>query len=317
MKTKLIFFATIFYLQFIICTIISAQSILISPSTGVPDPSAGLEVRSSNKGMLLPRVALTGTADVSTITNPANGLMVFNTATVSDVVLGFYYWTSGTAKWNPVNGSGTAASNIEYWDGANWVVVPAGTEGQYLMVSASNIPTWLSIVVPTLSTLDPSIVTSSSATSGGNITSDGGSAILARGICWKTSTCPTTADSKTTDGSGIGAFGSFMTGLGEGSTYYVRAYATNTVGTAYGNEINFTAANLPALSTTEAYSVTTSTAESGGDISSNGGSAVIEHGVCWAIYPAIPTTADNKTTEGAVGTGSFTSSITGLTRGRL
>jgi hypothetical protein len=78
------------------------------------------------------------------------------------------------------------------------------------------------------------------AISGGNIISDGGNAITARGVCWSISTNPTTADSKTTDGSGTGVFTSYLAGLNESTHYYVRAYATTIVGTAYGTEIDFT-----------------------------------------------------------------------------
>ena len=75
---------------------------------------------------------------------------------------------------------------------------------------------------------------------GGNVTFDGWSEITARGVCWSTSPNPTINDSKTTDGSGIGSFTSNITGLADGTTYYVRAYATNSKGTAYGEEKSFT-----------------------------------------------------------------------------
>jgi len=84
-------------------------------------------------------------------------------------------------------------------------------------------------------------ITPTTATSGGNVTSDGGSPVTARGICWNTSPNPTTANSFTTDGSGTGTFVSNLTGLTANTPYYVRAYATNGVGTAYGNEVSFTA----------------------------------------------------------------------------
>jgi uncharacterized protein (TIGR02145 family) len=96
-------------------------------------------------------------------------------------------------------------------------------------------------VMPTLTTTAASSITLTTATSGGNISSDGGATITARGVCWSTSPNPTIAlSTKTTDGSGSGAFTSNITGLTANTTYYVRAYATNSIGTAYGNEINFT-----------------------------------------------------------------------------
>ena len=75
------------------------------------------------------------------------------------------------------------------------------------------------------------------ATCGGNITSDGGAAIIARGVCWSTSQNPTIANSKTSDGSGTGTYTSSITGLSPNTTCYVRAYATNSIGTSYGNEL--------------------------------------------------------------------------------
>ncbi|MCX6175484.1 MAG: hypothetical protein NTZ27_12095 [Ignavibacteriales bacterium] len=93
--------------------------------------------------------------------------------------------------------------------------------------------------VPVLTTVAVTGVTPNSAVSGGNITSDGGSAIIARGVCWSTNEPPTISDSKTSDGSGTGNFVSSVTGLTENTTYYVRAYATNSDGTGYGAAISF------------------------------------------------------------------------------
>ncbi len=166
----------------------------------------------------------------------------------------------------------------------------------------------------TVTTSAASAVAAYTATSGGNITSDGGAAVTARGVCWSTSSNPTTSDSKTTDGAGTGSFASSITGLNPLTTYYVRAYATNSVGTSYGNQISFTTtATIPSLSTDAASSITTNSATSGGNITSDGGSAVTSRGVCWNTSPN-PTTANSTTTNGS-GTGTFTSSLTGLSTG--
>jgi uncharacterized protein (TIGR02145 family) len=86
-------------------------------------------------------------------------------------------------------------------------------------------------------------ITASSASSGGNISSSGGSLVTQRGVCWSTSPNPTTANNVTTNGSGTGSFTSTLTGLTANTTYYVRAYAINSAGTAYGNQLSFTAAS--------------------------------------------------------------------------
>ena len=165
--------------------------------------------------------------------------------------------------------------------------------------------------VPTVTTTAPSSIDSNSASGGGNVTSDGGADVTARGVCWSTSANPTISDSKTTDGSGTGSFTSSITGLSPGTTYYVRAYATNSVGTSYGSDLTFTTSTTaPTVTTTAVSSVASTSAASGGNVTADGGASVTAKGVCWSTS-ANPTTSDNKTTDGT-GTGSFTSNITGL-----
>lgn len=169
--------------------------------------------------------------------------------------------------------------------------------------------------IPTIVTSEVSSVTTTSASVGGTITSDGGASVSSRGVCWSTSSSPTTANSKTTDGSGTGSFTSSMNGLVAETIYYVRAYAINSAGTAYGNEVSFITESIsfPKLTTTPVYSVTSSAAYSGGNISADGGAPVTERGICWGRSSS-PTTANNKTSDGS-GTGSFTSSIAGFMAG--
>ena len=95
-------------------------------------------------------------------------------------------------------------------------------------------------VAPTVTTTAISDVDKTTATGGGNVTADGGATVTARGICWSTSQNPTVSDSHTTDGTGTGSFTSAMTSLAANTTYYVRAYATNSAGTAYGEHVSFT-----------------------------------------------------------------------------
>ena len=168
--------------------------------------------------------------------------------------------------------------------------------------------------LPGVTTTEISNITSISAKSGGTITDDGNSHVLSRGVCWSTFENPTIANSKTTDGTGIGTFTSSIIDLTPGETYYVRAYATNSVGTAFGNQVSFNASiTTPTISTTEVIAITSTTATSGGNITSDGGAGVIARGVCWSTSQN-PTTANSKTTNG-MGTGSFVSSITALTPG--
>ena len=171
------------------------------------------------------------------------------------------------------------------------------------------------IVVPTLTTTAASAILLTTATSGGNITNDGGASVTARGVCFATTANPDITGTKTSDGTGTGVFASSLTGLTPATTYYVRAYATNSAGTAYGNEITFTTAAIvaPTLTTVDISAITLTSAASGGVISSDGGAAVTARGVCWATTTA-PTTSGDKTTDGA-GTGTFASAITGLTPG--
>jgi uncharacterized protein (TIGR02145 family) len=94
--------------------------------------------------------------------------------------------------------------------------------------------------LPALTTTAATNITATTAASGGTITSDGGLPVTARGVCWSTNQNPTITDSHTTDATGTGTFSSSITGLTGGTTYYVQAYATNSVFTAYGNQQNFT-----------------------------------------------------------------------------
>lgn len=102
-------------------------------------------------------------------------------------------------------------------------------------------------VLPTLTTTTPSSVTGGTASSGGNITSDGGAPITQKGICWSTSPLPTIANDKTENGAGSGVFSSISSGLLLNTTYYVRAYATNVAGTSYGNQVTFTTTSTPSI----------------------------------------------------------------------
>ncbi len=168
--------------------------------------------------------------------------------------------------------------------------------------------------VPTLTTSIAKTITLNSAISGGNVTADSKDEITVKGVCWNTTGNPTIINDKTNNGTGMGSFDSQLSNLKPGTTYYVRAYATNSAGTGYGNEISFTTlATLPTLTTDQATAISGTSATSGGKISTDGGSAITAKGICWSTNQN-PTTADSKTIDGA-GKTSFTSQLTGLTKG--
>ena len=166
---------------------------------------------------------------------------------------------------------------------------------------------------PSVTTGDVTDITTTTASCAGNVTSDGGSSVTARGVCWSTSQNPTTSNSKTTNGTGLGTYTSHITGLSPNTTYYVRAYATNSEGTAYGEQKTFTTnaqQATPSVTTGDITNITTTTASCSGNVTSDGGSSVTARGVCWSTSQN-PTTSNSKTTNGT-GLGTYTSHITGL-----
>jgi len=168
--------------------------------------------------------------------------------------------------------------------------------------------------VASLTTNSISNISSSQATSGGAISNNGGSAITAKGVCWSVISNPTISNSKTVDGSGNLSFTSLLSSLAANTTYYVRAYAINGVGAAYGNQVSFVSgATVPSIVTTAPYSIALNSASSGGSSITDGGSPITAKGVCWSTT-INPTISSSKTSNGT-GTGNFTSAITGLTTG--
>lgn len=171
--------------------------------------------------------------------------------------------------------------------------------------------------LPQLSTTAATAITLTTASSGGNITADGGAAVTARGIVWNTATAPTISlATKTTDGSGTGNFTSTVANLSPSTNYYARAYATNSVGTGYGNEITFTtgAVGLPTLTTTAISNITSNSAISGGTITADGGGAITARGLVWSTSQNPTITLTTKTSDGT-GTGNFISTMATLNSG--
>ena len=162
--------------------------------------------------------------------------------------------------------------------------------------------------LPTVTIDAVTAISDNAAVCGGNITSNGNSEITARGVCWSTYQNPTIVDFKTADGTGGSIFTSLIVQLNPGVTYYVRAYATNSAGTAYSAQTSFsTLAAVPVITTSDVTDVSNSTANCGGNITHDGGASITARGVCWSKNK-IPMITDNKTSDG-IGTGSFQSSI--------
>jgi hypothetical protein len=167
---------------------------------------------------------------------------------------------------------------------------------------------------PLVTTGSISNITGNTATGGGNVTSDGGSPVTQRGVCWSTNPNPTTANHTTNNGNGTGTFTSSLTNLSPVTTYYVRAYAISSAGTSYGAQVSFaTNALLPTVITADISNITGNSATGGGNVTNDGGAPVTQRGVCWSTSPN-PTIVNNTTNNGS-GTGSFTSNLTSLSPG--
>ena len=176
----------------------TAQSVGINADGSTANTLAMLDVSSTTKGFMPPRMT---EAQRNAIATPVAGLIIYCTDCATN-------------------------GELHYYNGTNWVSMATG-------IAAT-------LSIPSIGTTIATSITATSATSGGSVSSYGGSAITARGVCWSTTANPTIANSITTDVGTTGVFTSSITGLALQTTYYVRAYATNSMGTAYGTAISFT-----------------------------------------------------------------------------
>ena len=149
----------------------------------------------------------------------------------------------------------------------------------------------------------------------GRVLSDGNQEVTERGVCYSTSYNPTIEDNIVISGSGVGSFACSLSNLQAGTIYYVRAYAINSMGVAYGEEMSFTtiAYSLPTLSTSSSWSTNYTSASGSFTVHTSGGAPISECGVCYATH-SNPTIEDNKKVSGS-GTGSYSVTITGLEEG--
>ena len=169
------------------------------------------------------------------------------------------------------------------------------------------------VQLPTVTTSAVSNITSSSATAGGTVISDGGATVFDRGVCYSTASMPTVSDNCIHIGQGTGTFSDNITGLNDNTTYYVRAYAMSNAGIAYGNEVSFTTTSTSAITVTTdpVTSISSNVATCGGTVIYDGEENIMVRGVCWNTSPN-PTANHSHTTDGS-GVGHFTSQLTGLT----
>lgn len=242
--------------------------------------------------------------------------------TETDVTGGTNYSISGTSQLMSVPFALYAASSgnlattganvgdMQYWSGTSWINVPIGQPGQVLQINALNIPEWSGSAFPTLTTtpIPPQITDNYiQAVCGGTITNDGANSpqyssglITVRGVCWSTTPNPTTVNFKQTNVIRNGnSFTATMSGLVPGTTYYVRAFATNNEVTGYGNEIvlSVPGLTLPIVTTEPISSPTAGNYAGGGQILFQGGAAITQRGLCWSTTPN-PTITDYRSELG-------------------
>lgn len=166
---------------------------------------------------------------------------------------------------------------------------------------------------PEVTTGEISYISTTFATCSGNIPSDGGTQVITRGVVWNTTGNATINDNKSDEGGGSGSFNSLISGLTPGTTYYVRAYATNGAGTSYGSQIILETLSVvvpPTVSTSAINNILVFSAESGGNVSNWGGDTIEAKGVCWNTAGS-PTISDSISIDGS-GLGAFTSYLTPL-----
>ncbi len=268
-----------------------------------------------------PLVTTTAVTDITQTTSTSGGNVTADggaPVTVRGVCWGTA--TNPTVTGNHTTNGGGTGSFISYLTGLTpntpyyvraYASNSSGTAygNQVLFTSAQN-PT-----IPLVTTATVSNIALTTATGGGNVVSDGGATVSARGVCWGTTPNPTMAGNYTVDGSGTGAFISYLNGLIPNTPYCIRAYATNSLGTSYGNELTFSTLTLPTVTTVSVTNITQTTAISGGNVTADGGASVTARGVCWGTAPT-PTITGTHTTDGE-GTGTFISSMNALTPNTL
>jgi len=169
-------------------------------------------------------------------------------------------------------------------------------------------------IVPAVKTEPATEITTNSVSVSGEVTDDGGAEVTARGICWSDAASPTIDDDFKPSGTGKGTFTCTIDALAPNTQYYARAYAENSVGIAYGNEVNFvTGIATPAVTTATITSITNNSAVGGGSITYNGGAEITDKGICWSTSPE-PDLQDSYIST-VTGTDIYSCAMTSLLQG--
>jgi uncharacterized protein (TIGR02145 family) len=227
---------------------------------------------------------------------------------------------SGTSKTELGKPSGTGkytSSLTDLLPGTKYYYKAYISDGKITISGVEKNFTTNQMTVPVLTTTAIGAIATKTASSGGNITDDGGGNITARGVCWNTAGSPTINDFKTADGNGSGNFTSNMTGLQGGITYYVKAYATNNAGTGYGNELSFStgAAVVPTIAITNTTGITMDGLIAEAIVSDDGGAPVTSRGFCWGLTQN-PTVEGEHLNHANTGTGVFSLVISSMLPGK-
>lgn len=267
-----------------------AQSIGIGAST--PDTSAKLEISTPSKGLLPPRIALQSITDIITIASPAAGLLIYNTATAgaapNNVVPGYYFFNG--SNWLRLGGPGNAVGDLQYWNGKQWVILPAGVTGQEL-TNCNGMPVWGPCPggngLPIVRTGFTTGIRGTEAAATGIIIASGGNSVTARGTCYSRLANPVVGDSTVTVTGGNGNFTASINGLQPETVYHVRAFATNSAGTAYGSDSVFTTTTVvrPVVETMPPFGIGATTAYSGGIVTGDGGAPLNSRLLYYSTIP--------------------------------
>jgi hypothetical protein len=166
---------------------------------------------------------------------------------------------------------------------------------------------------PTVETVELTTVLATDAQCVGKVVDDGRDPVTKRGVCWSIHDLPDVQGEHTSNGAGLGSFTGSMSALEPATLYYVRAYAINNAGIAYGEQMHFTTTRLvtlPTVITANVTGISSTTATCGGDVTDEGETTVQSRGVCWNTTGS-PTIGDFTTSDGT-GFGPFVSQMTGL-----